>query len=104
MVEGLGWLIVTSARMVLKSLFVITRSFRPWGGRKPGEGGAIWARVISMKTGNLADLVIEAMHCVRAVCLVSHSFSLSLAFEEVVPRRVDVNPTDAGREHCKVQL
>ena len=40
-VEGFGWVMVTSARVVTKLLSVPIRSICPEGGMKPGLGGAI---------------------------------------------------------------
>ena len=75
-VEGLGCVIVTSAKSVEKSLSVTTRSIRPMGGRKPGLGGAREAIGISWDTGRWAERIIDAMHWFSAVCRVSHSLPL----------------------------
>ena len=55
-------MIVTSARMVVKSLSVATRFSLPWGGEKPGLGGDRDAIVTSCDTDRWEDQIIEAMH------------------------------------------
>ena len=78
--EGLGCLMVTSVKMVEKSLSVTTRSMMvekslsvttrsilPAGGLKPGEGGARSKSTISFAVGSWADVIIEETHWTRAV-------------------------------------
>ena len=66
---GNGWVIVTSPKVVEKSLYVTNKSILPVGIGRPEVGGAMSAKGTSFVIGNLVDLKIAVTHGRTADCI-----------------------------------